>query len=256
MKLKTIVSERLIKLRKDNNLTQTDMAKKLGISQQAYQGYENTSIRTLPKLEDFVKIAGIFNVSYEYLLGETENKKKENINMAEELGFSDSTIEAIRFLKKDNTYYSDSYLLTELLDLYISGFDMPSNNTYYSLDTIFELIKGYIYIKKQNDLYGETFKEAVKSLSKKKDKDRDEFVAEYYADKLLYDSEERKSMILHKIEAYSSDFIDEAYKRFNDKIYASKLIDQIGTKIENNKHENFMLNAIKDKLLSTDNKEE
>ena len=100
MELKTIVSKRLIEYRKIKKLTQHAMANKLGISQQAYQGYENPNIRTMPKLEDFVKIAKILNVSYEYLLGESNANDKENIGLSKEIGLSDIAINTLSQLKE------------------------------------------------------------------------------------------------------------------------------------------------------------
>ena len=51
-------------------LTQRDMAEKLGISQPSYIRYENGSSE--PSQENLVKIADIFDVSVDYLLGRAD----------------------------------------------------------------------------------------------------------------------------------------------------------------------------------------
>ena len=63
-------AQRLKELRTENNLTQTQIAAKLGIRQQSYTRYENGTGE--PSLDTLIAIAKLFNVSVDYLLGLTE----------------------------------------------------------------------------------------------------------------------------------------------------------------------------------------
>ena len=72
-------SERLKKLRKQAQLTQVDVAEKLGISQPAYASWERGIKR--PTQENLVKIAQILNVSVDYLVGNSEEKLDELDNI-------------------------------------------------------------------------------------------------------------------------------------------------------------------------------
>lgn len=72
-------SERLKKLRKKARLTQVDIARKLGISQQAYASWERGIKK--PTQENLVKIAQILNVSVDYLVGNSEEKTDELDNI-------------------------------------------------------------------------------------------------------------------------------------------------------------------------------
>lgn len=65
-----IFQQRLLEQRKLGKLTQKQMAEKLGITQPSYIRYENGTSE--PKLETLVKIADIFDVSVDYLLGRTD----------------------------------------------------------------------------------------------------------------------------------------------------------------------------------------
>ena len=65
-----IFQNRLIELRKINNLTQRQVANCLGISQPSYIRYENG--KSEPTLNNLVKLADIFDVSTDYLLGRDE----------------------------------------------------------------------------------------------------------------------------------------------------------------------------------------
>lgn len=62
-----IFRQRLLEQRKLEKLTQKQMAEKLGITQPSYIRYENGSSE--PSLETLVKIADIFDVSVDFLLG-------------------------------------------------------------------------------------------------------------------------------------------------------------------------------------------
>lgn len=61
-------------LREDNDLTQTDIANILHISQRAYSHYENGT-REIP-IPILINLARYYNVSVDYLLGETSTKKR------------------------------------------------------------------------------------------------------------------------------------------------------------------------------------
>lgn len=65
-----MLSDRLKELRKESSYTQEDMAKKIGITKSAYGYYEQE--KTIPDAFTLEKLADIFNVSTDYLLGKTE----------------------------------------------------------------------------------------------------------------------------------------------------------------------------------------
>lgn len=57
----------LRELRKLNNMTQKEVAEKIGIRHQSYQAYE--AGKTLPTLENFYALCVLFDVTPNYLLG-------------------------------------------------------------------------------------------------------------------------------------------------------------------------------------------
>ena len=65
-----IFCKRLIEQRKINNLTQRDVAQKLGIAQPSYIRYENGKAE--PSIENLIKLADLFDVSIDFLCGRTE----------------------------------------------------------------------------------------------------------------------------------------------------------------------------------------
>ena len=64
------LSKNLAEMRKIYGLTQTQVAEKLGITYQSYQAYERGV--ALPTLQNFVKLADLFDVSLDFLIGRKE----------------------------------------------------------------------------------------------------------------------------------------------------------------------------------------
>ena len=64
--------QRIKDLREDRDLTQTQISKQLNISQRAYSHFE-TGTRGIPT-EILIKLADIFEVSLDYLVGRSDKK--------------------------------------------------------------------------------------------------------------------------------------------------------------------------------------
>ena len=71
--MKEILSDRLKQCRKEKSLTQADVAKICRITEKAYQNYEIMTRE--PKLEILIRIADVYEVSLDYLVGRTNNKR-------------------------------------------------------------------------------------------------------------------------------------------------------------------------------------
>ena len=65
---------RLRDLREDHDLTQTEIAKMLGMSQTGYSKYE-TGENDIPT-DVLIKLAKFYNTSIDYLLGQTDNQRR------------------------------------------------------------------------------------------------------------------------------------------------------------------------------------
>ena len=77
------LSENLKKIRKDNNLSQEDLAEKLGVSRQSVSKWESGA--AYPEMDKMLQICKIFNVNIDELLNqnikEVENNKKSSFNV-------------------------------------------------------------------------------------------------------------------------------------------------------------------------------
>ena len=65
--------ERVRDLRKDNDWSQTEVARKIGMSQTGYSKYE-TGENDIPT-EVLLKLADLYDTSVDYLLGRTNERK-------------------------------------------------------------------------------------------------------------------------------------------------------------------------------------
>ncbi len=76
------IGDRLKHLRKENNLTQKDMAEKLGIHPNTISMYEKGN-RNIPSTM-IKKISDAFNISTDYLLRGEETKEKQEFSSLDE----------------------------------------------------------------------------------------------------------------------------------------------------------------------------
>lgn len=77
-----MLNERIKKLRTLCGMSQVEMAAKLGISKQSVSNWENDNIQ--PSIEMLLKIARLFSVSTDYLLG-IENRRYLEISGLSEI---------------------------------------------------------------------------------------------------------------------------------------------------------------------------
>lgn len=94
----------LKEIRKQKGLTQTEVAKKLNISQQTYSDYENK--KTEPDINKLIELSKLFNISLDKLLKEN----KDEINNNQHPRYSDNLIEKIKQLNEYNLMKVEGYV--------------------------------------------------------------------------------------------------------------------------------------------------
>ncbi|AUM89149.1 transcriptional regulator [Clostridium botulinum] len=87
--------DRLKELREEKELTQEELGKLLNVSRQTVSGYEAENIE--PNINNLVRLADIFNVSLDYLLGRT--KERYNLNLKDKKN-KDLIIDIIKVIEK------------------------------------------------------------------------------------------------------------------------------------------------------------
>lgn len=102
----------LSNLMQETGTTQPKLAEYVGCTRQAISLY--TTGQSTPDIYTLQKIAKFFDVSYEYLLGETDCKKRENVSFSRNLGLNEAAIDSLKTMKdKILTTTTLNFLLTD-----------------------------------------------------------------------------------------------------------------------------------------------
>ena len=96
-------SKRLAELRHDHGMTQRELADKIGVSRGTIGMYEIS--KRDPDTDTLVKIARVFNVTTDYLLGNTDLVKESVSN--KDFYISEDYAEKYNVTKKDLTEYKN-----------------------------------------------------------------------------------------------------------------------------------------------------
>lgn len=85
-------------LRQTRELTQVQLADKLGVAKQSISNWENDNI--MPSVDMLEKIADFFSVSTDYLLGR-ENRKNTDGSVIDVTGLSPQEIDHVMLIVED-----------------------------------------------------------------------------------------------------------------------------------------------------------
>ncbi len=96
------IGDKIIQLRKQHNLSQSDLAKNIGASRTIVGNYERNT--NTPSIEILLKIAKVFNVSIDFLVGEGKlsNYDKEVLKRIEDIEQLDNDTRSKLFFLIDN----------------------------------------------------------------------------------------------------------------------------------------------------------
>lgn len=141
--------EKLINLRKSKNLTQEQLARKLGVSSSSIKNYEKPNNTRIPDISILKLYANCFNVSYDYLLNDSiQNKTSENIAIEKILSLNDKSIQNLKEHKHaginkilESQHFEE---INNLIDFYskFSILSQKSKELSYKDDDIYFLANG------------------------------------------------------------------------------------------------------------------
>lgn len=96
------IGEKITQLRKQHDLSQADFAKKIGVSRTIVGNYERNT--NMPSVEILLKMANIFNVSIDYIIGEGQlsNYDKQVLKRIEDIECLDHETKDKLFFLIDN----------------------------------------------------------------------------------------------------------------------------------------------------------
>jgi len=103
------IGQRISLLRKQKNWSQVELSKKINASREIISRYERNESQ--PSIEMIVKIANAFNVTVDYLIGQSENS-----------AFDKETVSRINDIQKMDS--STKNMLFNIIDTYIQNAKM------------------------------------------------------------------------------------------------------------------------------------
>ena len=95
------VGDRIKNQRECNNMSQVELANKVGVSKQTLYKYENNIITNIPS-DKLQNIANVLDVSPSYLMGWDENLTTENADMIPDLMSDNELLNGVKMLMKLN----------------------------------------------------------------------------------------------------------------------------------------------------------
>ena len=167
MTTKEIFPQRLKTLREEHGLSQTELAIKIGISRGSISFYENGS--RIPDIEILSKMQDFFNVSFDFLLGKSNNRNNENVNIGKITGLSDKAIKALNLYLTENnsTRYTSNFKKAGVSSTKIINLIIESDYFYQFLfcfcSSVYHLAK---YQEVSNEIFpnGSSFEENFDQL--------------------------------------------------------------------------------------------
>ncbi len=153
-------SQRLKELRKEKNLTQVELGSMLNYGYTTIANYENG--RNHPSLKDIIRIANIFDVSVDYLIGNSDVKYMERKNLwykkiMKQLKQNDISLKNTDYFFMELLYYQAKKIFTE------------KNNMPHNVEQLFEeavqkslkSFSEFLLLLLQNRLYYDVIKNGI-----------------------------------------------------------------------------------------------
>lgn len=182
--------------KKGKAITAKELAEKIAVSESIISGYRNS--KNIPSTTNLIKIAKFFNVSIDYLIGESAARYKENYDTANITGLSDGAIDTLK-----NCNIACPGILSKILEC--KNFE--------------KIIRGIFSINVQIYLYDEYVNETARQLKNTNDSGFFKIVNE-----LAYtnDTEAEKTNM----------FYSDAYKTISAKKYIDFIHYELSQKFE------------------------
>ncbi len=119
-----IVGNRVSELRKNNNMTQFQLAELLNLSESSIQKIEQGVNRIT--IDNVSLIANKFNVTYDWLLGASETNAKNKLQIIDSIADVMSLNANARTIEINNTYYNYLRSVTELMGMKLTSTALSS----------------------------------------------------------------------------------------------------------------------------------
>ncbi|RKI36739.1 XRE family transcriptional regulator [bacterium D16-51] len=139
-------AHRLRALRQEKNLTQTELAKKMNVAKTTIASYEQG--KNEPNLSMLIKIADYFNVSIDYLLGNSDGRIISDQELYDRLGLTDEAICSLEQLCNLSKLNEHNKKLLKNINILLSDYETLSAISDYLNSSLedyqYAIVKSYV----------------------------------------------------------------------------------------------------------------
>ena len=154
---------RFRELLSERDINQQEIADFIGVKRQTIAQWKDG--KTVPDIYNFQKLVEFFDIPYEYLLGDTDSREKETIDISNTLGLSDEAIETLKnwvtesieriddkgikcsviitYLLSSENFISLIEYIKKCIDEEISELDYEKNKFRYEVE-MYSKLKGFV----------------------------------------------------------------------------------------------------------------
>jgi transcriptional regulator with XRE-family HTH domain len=212
--LQKIVGSRLKELR--GNMTQNEIAKAIDINRHTISAYESGDV--LPPIDKLIRFANLYNVSIDYLCGNSDVRVPVKYDVGDKLGLTDDSIAKMQGLAEKSKEQP-----------LIFGLDTVNYFLKYGTTEFFEFISEYLNVPlvqiSNNDSFITTKKDKEQIISFRKQKAEEYMVFEEM--KKMFDRIKSSEEVHLKYEKYKN-HIEKFDRPFHliDNDMAKKILDE------------------------------
>lgn len=223
MEIPNITAKRLIDLREARDMSVAKAARETGIPESTYRLLECMDEPKDYKSYHIIKLAKYFNVSADYLLGLSENKRPDNDDFLK-IGLSDEALHVLAEKKQDNSIVSRIIahpMFPEIIGEISCYINRYSESSFITVDNTNRIMQHVARNRFEHRIPDDTYKAGMQVLEKQR-VDATEYTKEQICSKFgemledIYKADKRLCERMEKEQIENEEFLKSMLKTLDD----------------------------------------
>lgn len=223
MEIPNITAKRLIDLREARDMSVAKAARETGIPESTYRLLECMEEPRDYKSYHIIKLAKYFDVSTDYLLGLSENKRPDNDDLLK-IGLSDEAVKVLAEKKQDNSIVSRIIahpMFSEIIGEISCYINRYSESSFITVDNTNRIMQHVARNRFKRRIPDDTYKAGMQVLEKQR-VDATEYTKEHICSKFgemlddIYKADKRLCERMEKEQIENEEFLKSMLKTLDD----------------------------------------
>ena len=223
MLIPNITAKRLIDLREAKDMSIAKVARETDIPESTYRLLECMDEPRDYKSYHIIKLAKYFDVSADYLLGLSENKRPDNADFLK-IGLSDDAVQVLAEKKQDNTIVSRIIahpMFSEIIHEVSCYINRYSENSFITVENTNRIMQHIVRSRFEHKVSDDTFKSGMEVLEKQR-VDAAAYTKEQICGKFgemledIYKADKRLSARMKKEQEENEEYLQGMLKTISD----------------------------------------